>query len=233
MHFLDRLSLGKLFPEIATGLFMILFCIATVVPASCGGNSETNTSPLSHRGTGTAAASTIGQLTAQSQPHFTQTYFNEQFNIALDYPEGCSLSKKRGFLRNTMIVKISCSMDENIEWVSANLVTDNFMPGRDFKEIVEYILGFGLSADSDSGSTYLTPFIFEEFTNTEGMQGYIVVFSIVSESYTKGNINTETSPRKAVVYDLSGNNMTNLRAVFFTGSSNYIRQIADTFLTLK
>jgi len=180
-----------------------------------------------------AASSSLEQETNEKQPPFTEAYSNEQFKISFDYPEGCSLLEKKGFLKNLVAIKVSCSNDKNTGWIYANLVKDNFMPGYDFKELAEYLLGFGHHADGVSGSQYVSPFNFSEFVNTAGMKGYKVTFSIVKETYTEGGTITETSPRNALAYDLGGNNGTRLRAILFNTSSDYMELIADTFRIIE
>jgi hypothetical protein len=130
-------------------------------------------------------------------------------------------------------VNISCSNDGNIEQAFVNLVIDNFMPGYDFKQTIEYILGFAYFADGVSESQYVSPFVYDEFTNTAGMKGYNVNYSIVKESYKEKNTIKEITPRKAVVYDLSQNTITGLRAILFKTSSEYLGQVADTFRIIE
>jgi hypothetical protein len=177
----------------------------------------------------TVTTRAFGQPVVQNQPRASATYTSEQFQISFDYPDGCTHEDKKGFLRNMQVVKISCSDDGNMEQAFINLVTDNFMPAYNFKQAVEYILGYGYSADGVTESQYPSPFVFDQFTNTAGMKGYKVTYSIVKETYTDKDTIRKTTPHKAVVYDLSQNNEIGLRAVLFKTSTDYLEQVADTF----
>lgn len=171
----------------------------------------------------------LGQGVGEKQPPQTETYASEQFKISFDYPDGCFHEDKKGFFENMRVVNISCSNNGNMEKAFVNLLSNNFMPGYDFKEAVGYILGFGHHADGVSESQYVSPFEFNEFANTVGIQGYKVTFSIVRETYTNEGTIINTTPRKAMVYDLYQKNETGLRAIIFKTSSAYLGNIADTF----
>jgi hypothetical protein len=193
---------------------------------------STYQSSLLPRGTGTAA-STNGQLTDQNQPVFTETYSNDQFKISFDYPEGCSLTEKAGSAKNTVVITVSCPMNDDGEEAFVTLVSDKFMPEREFQWVMEYLLGSPFSADGVSGSTYVTPFDFKEATNSGGVPGYLVSFSVVEEVYTDDGTTRSTTPRRVVAYDLGPGKGSGLRSVHFSTRSDRLWQIADSFRILE